>query len=283
MGTETLTDEDRRLLERLRSGALDFSSRTAETADEASESDATEQLERMADNGLVARDDEGCWRLTGSGRRAIAAPGDGSSDERIDTPSAVEERLAESERRPDREDAVRAAFSFLQHWGVATGAEIRDAVYDAWPAGYATATEWWTDCVRYGLSDLPGVDAPAHPDGEWRYANDDVEDDASVKRRPANGRLAVIEGEDTEFASAKHAIEHVADGEGEREALSAAFAVLESDGRTTRERLVGAVFDDHQAHFDTLDAWYAWIANAFETIPGVEPTGEDEWRYVARD
>ena len=278
MGTVTLTDEDRRLLEQLVSGPLDVSDLAVEAEQGAREA-MTVRLERLADNGLVTRDDEWCWRLTESGRRALAAPGDGRRDERIDTPSDVEERLAAAGLRPDREDAVRAAFGFLRYWGTTTGAELRDAIYDAWPAGYASRREWWTSCVRDHLAALPGVDAPDGPGDAWRYVGtaDGVESEA------ANGRWVVSDAEPNGFASARHAIETLDDGEKERETLSAAFATLEADGRTTREALVAAVFDDHPAGFEEVDGWYAWLADALRAIPGVERAADGSWCYVAGD
>lgn len=277
MGTMTLTDDDRRLLEQLVSGPLDVSDLAVEAEQGAREA-MTARLEQLADNGLVVRDDEGCWRLTESGRRALAAPGDGRRDERIDTPPDVEERLAAAGLRPDREDAVRAAFGFLRYWGTATSAELRDAIFDAWPAGYASRREWWTTCVRHHLAVLPGVDAPDGPGDAWQYVGT-----AEVESEAANGRWVVGDAEPDAFASARHAIETLADGEEERGALSAAFATLEADGRTTRGVLVEAVFDDHPAGFDEADGWYAWLADALRVIPGVERAADGSWCYVAGD
>lgn len=167
MGTITLDDRDEAVLERLREADADAES-LAEHLD-LEVSHLRERLPELADNGLVERSDGGRYALTGDGTRALEATGDGSLDDRLDTPPAVEERIRSFGLRPDREAAVRNAFAFLHYWGAASATEIVDAVYAETPAGFDSERAWWDGCVRDRLAVLPAVEPPESDDGAWRY------------------------------------------------------------------------------------------------------------------
>lgn len=111
------------------------------------------------DGGLV-------WQYTGeTGRehiqdgRHIAGPtAVGSARHAIEH---VE--LTESERT-----AVRAAFDVIFEAGTISDAELVEAVYSDYSAGYETAERWWRDCVSGALATLPNVQSDSA--GEtWRY------------------------------------------------------------------------------------------------------------------
>jgi predicted transcriptional regulator len=145
----TIDDRDRAMLEPLRDGAADVES-LARAAD-CSPGYARSRLPDLADNGLVRRaDDAGTYAITDSGKRVVAGSPAGAMDDRIDTPPAVEERIESFDLRPDREEAVRNAFSFLRYWGEATASEIVDAVYPENLAGFESRDAWWTEFLRVG-------------------------------------------------------------------------------------------------------------------------------------
>lgn len=182
MGTITLDEQDEAVLERLRQGDADVEA-LAESVN-ADVEYLDDRLPELADNGLVERVDD-AYALTDDGARALEATPIGAKDDRIDTPPAVEERIEAFDLRPDREDALRNAFSFLHYWGEASGTEVIDGVYSENPAGFESEREWWTECVRDRLAELPTIEAPGSTDGLWRYEGTPV-----VEERTDDGGAA---------------------------------------------------------------------------------------------
>lgn len=175
MVTITLDDRDEAVLERLRQGNADVESLSANLDLEAAS--LRDRLPELADNGLLERVD-GEYALTDHGVRAVATPDELAAD-RMGTPLDVDEHVRSLELRPDREAALRDAFSFLRYWGQAYGSEIVDAVYDETPAGYDSGRAWWDDCVRERLAALPSVEPPASDDEPWRYDGPSVVEERS--------------------------------------------------------------------------------------------------------
>lgn len=92
----------------------------------------------------------------------------------VDDGGALEDALEELEcpgasalMREWRHDAVRAAYEYLRERGPVDSAGVRDDVYPAHRAGYASADAWW-DCVEPRLGELPGVE---FEDGSWRIVD----------------------------------------------------------------------------------------------------------------
>jgi predicted transcriptional regulator len=271
----TLDDRDRAMLEPLRDGAADVES-LARAADCKPEY-ARSRLPDLADNGLVRRaDDAGTYAITDSGKRVVAGSPAGAMDDRIDTPPAVEERIESFDLRPDREEAVRNAFSFLRYWGEATASEIVDAVYPENLAGFESRDAWWTEFLRDRIDALPGVqssDAVADP---WRYAGDpDDEQDTDDGRDAPEDDLAPR-------TSVKYALERAPLSAAERSAVRAAFAFLAREDETTAAEVRSQVYPDHRAGYESATEWWAdCIRDGFEQLPGVERADEggDRWRY----
>jgi len=112
MGPTTLTGRDRQLLARVSTGPRTTES-IADHVDDEPEGLA-DRLDVLTDSGVVRRID-GTYELTDSGRRVLAAPGDGSADVQIDIPLAVErERSSRAVDEPCGA-AIRAAYAFLQY------------------------------------------------------------------------------------------------------------------------------------------------------------------------
>lgn len=158
MTTVDLTDADVELLRHLQGDG-----RSVSDLAEAVDRDATaleRRLSELADNAVV-REREGAYELTGSGRRILESPGDGSADEQIDTPPAVERELASFDLLPEAEAAVRNAFTDLRDKGQLSPAEVKRRVFSENPAGYDDPDRWWSDLVRDHLVALPGVSLPA--------------------------------------------------------------------------------------------------------------------------
>lgn len=261
MGTPTLDDADRTVLERLAEGPR--------TATELGEfDDPAERLDALVESGLVVGSEDG-YELTDSGRRVIEAPGDASADDRIDVPDEVEAALDRADTAPDRAAALRGAFAFLSYWGEATPYEIRDAVYSEQPAGYDSSEAWWEGFAREGLAALPGIE----PDEEaWRYTGRPGVEDPSV-----DGRHGPAEPGTAPYASVKHALESLdLDGD-ERAAVHAAFALLADDGEANEER-IAALRDDHRAGFGSVEEWYDRVGALLAELPGVERE-DGTWRY----
>lgn len=167
----TLTDDHRAVLE-----ALDAADRDVEELAEALDGvddceEVTERLHVLRENGLVTESDRR-WTPTEDGRRYLAAPGDGSADQRIDTPEQAETMLETFQLRPDREDAVRSSYVFVRRRGETVRDEIVDAVFEEQPAGYDDPDAWWSDFVATHLASLPGIVRPDEEDEPWRYVGE---------------------------------------------------------------------------------------------------------------
>lgn len=266
MGTPTLDDADRTVLERLADGP-----RTAAELDDLDDEPA-ERLDALAESGLVVGSEDG-YELTDSGRRVIEAPGDASADDRIDVPDGVEAALERADLAPDRAAALRGAFAFLSYWGEATPYEIRDAVYSEQPAGYDSSKAWWDDLVGDRLADLPEIE-PAG-DGAWRYAGRPGVDDPSVDGRHGPG-------DDAPYGDAKHALESLDLAADERAAVHACFAFLADRGEADGEAVVDTVYDDHPAGYGSREDWWERVSDALGEIPGITNDG-GTWRYEEHD
>ena len=99
---------------------------------------------------------------TDDGRQVFAVPvAYGSAKHAIEALDC-----SESER-----SAVRAVFSLLYDRGELTEGEIKEEIYDEFPAGFDSAQTWWQRCIRDVLIELPHVErARGRSDGErWRY------------------------------------------------------------------------------------------------------------------
>lgn len=66
-----------------------------------------------------------------------------------------------------RRDAVRAAYEYLREREPVDTDGLREDVYPAHQAGYASDDAWW-DCIEPRLGELPGVE---HEDGTWRIVD----------------------------------------------------------------------------------------------------------------
>jgi hypothetical protein len=282
--TITLTDEDRTVLAALAEADGPAGVDALLDATEYGRERLRERLAGMADAGLARRADEG-WAATASGRRAVAAPGDGSADQPIDTPAAVDEAIVGFDLRADREQAVRNAFGFLRFWGEAAASEIVDGVYEENPAGFESRGDWW-EFVREHLAALPGVAQVEDGDGEdgkreassetWRYEGvaGRAEDDGADGRR--------MLGVDAP-TSAKHALAAQGLSPDEAAAATAALGVLQERGATSEREVTEAVFADHAAGYDDPEDWWrGFLREALRAVPAVE-RDDDGWRYVGRD
>lgn len=281
----TLTDEDEKILEALENGNRSVDA-IAEELDHDPDN-LEDRLNELHDNGLVHAKGEG-WTLTRDGRNLLRAPGDGSADDRIDTPEEVEAVIESFQVRPDRTDAIRAAFAYLQYWDEATAGEIADDVYDEHPAGYPDPDEWWEQFVREYLAELPGVQRP--DDGEtWRYdetagdggtaARDD--DAASTDRSRRDGRDVDLDEPTDPRGGLKHALETLDATEPEREAVLAAATLLRERGTATEDELAAAVHADYDAGYGTPESlWERCLRPAFESLPEIEHRSERRWRHA---
>jgi len=281
----TLTDEDATILETLEDANRSVDAIAAELDRDPDALD--DRLQELHDNGLVHAKGEG-WSLTRDGRNLLRAPGDGSADDRIDTPEEVEAAIQSFQVRPDRTDAIRAAFAYLRHWDEATAGEIAADVYDEHPAGYPEPDEWWEQFVREYLAELPGVQRP--DDGEtWRYdetAGDGgtaARDDAASTDRQ-NGREVDLDEPTDPRGGLKHALETLDASDAEREAVLAAATLLRERTTATEDELAAAAHVDHDADYETPEAlWEGCLRPAFESLPEIERRGERRWRHAGAD
>jgi len=272
MGPTTLTERDRQLLRRLAAGPRTPESLT-EAVDEEPERIA-ERLDVLADSGVVRRIDE-TYELTDSGRRVLAAPGDGSADERIDVPVAVERELGSRSLGEPCAAAVRATYAVLQYWGEATASELRDAVFFERPAGYDDRHGWWTECVDPVLRTLPAVRPPDADSlaARWHYERPPGVDDA------ADGREVLGSTDDQPVGNARQATEIGTESALQRAAVRHGFAAIETRGQVTAEQLERemAVAIDRELTPESTAA----VFDLLEAVPSVErdddPDGE--WRY----
>lgn len=273
MVTITLDDRDRAILERLRRDDADVAS-LAERMPCKPPSLRTRLLE-FADNGLVRRDD-GVYILTANGKRVLAGSPAGTMDNRIDTPTAVEQRIQSFDLRPDREQAVRNAFAFIHYWGEAVTSEIIDGVYSENPAGFESSEEWWTDCVRDHLEDLPSVEPPCSTGQPWWYSGTPI-----VEKVTKDGRIAPG-NEVTSQTSVKYALEHAKLTDDQRSAVRSAFEFLAREGEAGAVEIKNQVYPDHDAGYSSASEWWTdCVRDGFNSLPGVERADEsrDSWQY----
>lgn len=67
-----------------------------------------------------------------------------------------------------RRVAVGAALAHLRDCGEAKRSDFVDALYDDYPAGYASEDGWW-DCVKAGLRQIDRVDDAGDASRIWRF------------------------------------------------------------------------------------------------------------------
>lgn len=309
MGNNTLDDAAHAVLSAIGDGRV-----TPETIESRLRSrhgspppDLSKRLEQLRENALVREAGDDSYELTENGVRLLNAPGTGTSDERIDTPSDVETAIESLQASPGERAAVRAAFSFLRHWGEATTAEIVDGTYSEEPAGYADADRWWTDCVGDRLASLPRVTGSADlgPAAVWEFEGTAVVGHAGDQ----DGRAVLDRSDATaRSGSVRHGIEEAARDDAERRASRAAFAALYRRREATSCELVeeathldaregtvdadvehgapdGSVVVDYPAGFESAAEWAERLTEIFEVLPGVDrewrSEGDDEavWTY----
>lgn len=309
MEDNTLGEAERAVLEAIGDGRV-----TPETIEsrlgsrlESPPADLSEQLAHLRENALLREAGDGMYELTENGERVLDAPGTGAADERIDTPDDVEATIESFDLPPDETAAVRAAFSFVRHWGEATTAEIVDGTYSEAPAGYDDADRWWRECVGDRLGSLPRLSgsAAAGPAAVWEF-----DGPAAVDHEVDRDGRAVLEGTDDAAGagSVRRAIEEATRDPEERRAARAAFAALYERGSATTVELVeaashlerdeatvdagvehGAPDDslvvDHPSEHETAAAWAERLTELFAVLPGVDrelaDEGSDEavWSY----
>lgn len=278
MGNVTLDDRDRVVLQRLREGAADVDS-LAESVS-VDQGYLRDRLPELADNGLVRRASGDGYALTDDGSRVLESTATGERDERVDTPPAVEGRILAFDLPPDREAAVRNAFTFLRYWGEASAGEIVDAGYSESPAGFDDWRAWWTECVRDRLAELPSVEPP-HSAGEpWRYDGTPI-----VERGSADGR-DVAGASVTTGTSVKFALERLDLDDEARRAVRRVFDLLVELESVSATEAKEQVYPEYSAGYGSPDAWWDdGVRPALGSLPGVEQVdGEQErWRYRPTD
>jgi len=277
MATITLDDRDRAVLKHLRDGATDVDALAERVS--ADRAYLRDRLPALADNGLVARIEPDVYDLTDGGRRALEATGDGTADDRVDTPPAVEGRILAFDLRPDREAALRDAFSFLRYWGEASSGEIIDGVYSEHPAGYDDYLTWWRECVRDRLAELPTVEPPPS-DALWRFDGTPV-----VDSRTDDGRRAADAGI-ADRTSVAFALTKLDLDDGELAAVRRVFDLLVEVRAVSATETQEQVYLDHPAGYRSpTDWWRECVRPALAEFPGVERTDDDRgrWRYHLTD
>lgn len=273
MVTITLDDRDEAILEHLRREDADIEA-LADSVN-CSRTYLEKRLPDLADNGLVLRVRGDVYTITANGKRTIAAAPAGTMDDRIDTPPDVEQRIESFDLRPDREEAVRNAFAFLHYWGAATEGEIIDGVYSENPAGFESSEEWWTECVRDRLADLPLVEASSSTDRQWRYTDTPTVDEPTDDGRDTPDDVI-------SQTSVKYALERSRLDGDERSAVRAAFDLLVREGEMIADEIKKRIYPNHDAGYDSSSEWWDdCVREAFESLPGVEQTDVtgDVWRY----
>lgn len=269
MGTDTLTEWDRQLLRGLSTGPQ-TPRELAESVDHDPEPLA-DRLDVLAESGVVRQTDR-TYELTDSGRRVLAAPGDGSADERIDIPVAVERELGSRDVDEPCTAAVRAAYAFLQYWGEATESELRDAVFSERPAGYDDRHQWWDDCVEPIFGQLPAVQPPEEvdsPAARWHYERPPGVDDAT------DGRAVLGSTESQPFGNARQAIEAQADSVDHRTAVRHTFGHLETHGYAAAGMLAELIAEVTDA--DSRESQAA-VREMLAAVPSVVEV-DGGWRY----
>lgn len=274
MANNTLDERDRVVLELLHEGGEDAES-LADSVTESAES-LRERLSELADDGLVESTDDGGYALTANGERVVAASGDGTMDNRIDTPPEVEREIESFDLPPDGTEAVRDAFAFLHYWGTASAGEIIDGVFSENPAAFESGTEWWTELVRDRLEGLPSVEPPTGTDREWRYSGT-----PTVEESTEDGRIVVSDDEGAQ-SSVKYALERLSLNGDERDAVRAAFDLLVRESELRATEIRDRVYPDHDAGYESPSEWWTdCVRDAFESLPGVEcrDATDDVWKY----
>jgi hypothetical protein len=76
--------------------------------------------------------------------------------------------LSTAATRTEWEDALRAAYAYLQERERAGRQDFVDDVFPEHPASYDNSRTWWRKIVRPGLAVLPGTIKP-EGGGEWRF------------------------------------------------------------------------------------------------------------------
>lgn len=275
MVTITLDDRDRAVLERLREGEVDVDSLAESVSVDPGY--LAERLPELEDNGLVVRAAGGDYALTDDGARVIEAARVGATDDRVDTPPAVEGRILAFDLPPDEEAAVRGAFSFLQYWGEVTAAEILDGVYSEYPAGFDDALAWWRESVRDRLAELPRVEAPRSSDESWRYVGTPV-----VARWSDDGRDVAGDAVPGR-TSARFAIERLDLEDDVLWAVRRVFALLVELETVSATEAKEQVYPDHDAGYGSPDDWWDdCIRTAIESLPSVERVDDDRERWCYR-
>lgn len=79
----------------------------------------------------------------------------------------LEAHLAE-EIDPELVDAVLACWQLLKHRGTISVETLREQ-YEAYPAGYSSEADWWTDGITPVLNELPRVKPPAEGGSFWQF------------------------------------------------------------------------------------------------------------------
>lgn len=100
------------------------------------------------------------------GAAAVDEPGKSSA---VFPLASARYAVTQLDASPDARAAVRRAFAVLVREEETNPDALKRDVYPAVPAGYDTADEWWTDCVRDGLRQIPGVEQPTGSSDGWRY------------------------------------------------------------------------------------------------------------------
>lgn len=94
------------------------------------------------------------------------APGDAST-----SPGSVRLALERLDCADSKRAAVRAAFDHLVREGEASAAALKAEVFPDEDAGWASAEEWWSGCVKPAFECLPDVVAAADAGDRWRLRN----------------------------------------------------------------------------------------------------------------
>jgi len=79
------------------------------------------------------------------------------------------------EKLRKRQDAVRAAFEYVQEHGEATPADLKEEIYPEYDGEYASARSWWKNCVYDAftqLADEHGLLQKADTSGVWTYTGE---------------------------------------------------------------------------------------------------------------
>lgn len=275
MGTITLDDRDRAVLERLREGDADAESLAERVEYDGEEVD--ERLPKLAENGLVDSVDGDTYALSDDGVRVLEATPTGAKGNRIDTPPDVETQIQSFDCPPDRAEAIRSAFAFLRYWGTAAESEIIDATYSEYPADFESPTAWWDEFIREHLETLPSIEPPASDGDPWRYA-----DTPTVEKATDDGR-AVSGADVTTHTSVKYALEQLELEPAKRTAVREAFDYLLRAETASPQAFENDVYPEFDAGYESAADWWDDVRTVFESLPGVERRDDGSWQYRTSD